>query len=119
MSVENIISIHLGQGQAVHPQWPDGMASSNWQETEYRCFANNTGNLFGGTWSGEPGQLVLESYPYNEVCVMLSGQVALVDPDGARKDFKAGDAFFIPRGFSGVWLTLEPSSKIFVAVDTP
>lgn len=119
MSIENIISITLGQGQAVNPEWPDGMASRDWRETEYRCFANSSGSLFGGTWTGEPGQLLLESYPYNEICVMLGGHVALIDADGGRRDFKTGDAFFVPRGFTGTWLTLEPSSKIFVALDTP
>ncbi|HGW4869700.1 TPA: cupin domain-containing protein [Pseudomonas aeruginosa] len=119
MSVKQIISIALGQGDAVRPEWPDGMASDSWHETEYRCFSSASGSLFGGTWCGEPGQLVLESYPYDELCVMLSGHVALVDDDGARKDFKAGDAFLVPFGFSGSWLTLEPSSKIFIAIKTP
>ncbi|HGW4869708.1 TPA: cupin domain-containing protein [Pseudomonas aeruginosa] len=117
MSIENVTRIEPGAGTPVSPQWPEGMASPNWMEVEYRCFANESGSLFGGTWQGEVGQLVLESYPYNEICVMLSGHVALVDPDGGRKDFKAGDAFFVPLGFSGVWLTLEPSSKIFIAVE--
>jgi len=30
--------------------------------------------------------------------------------------FQAGEAFFVPRGFSGIWETLEPASKIFVAL---
>lgn len=117
MSIEQVTLIELGAGMPIKPQWPLGMASANWSETEYRCFANDSGSLFGGTWQGEAGELILEAYPYNEICVMLSGHVALVDSDGGRKDFKAGDAFFVPLGFTGTWLTLEPSSKIFIAVE--
>ncbi|MFJ4375316.1 cupin domain-containing protein [Pseudomonas japonica] len=117
MSINDVTEITMAHGTAITPQWPANMASADWQETEYRCFSNPSGSLFGGTWSGEPGTLVLEGYPYHEICVMLSGHVALVDSDGGRKDFKAGQSFFVPRGFSGTWLTLEPSSKIFIAVE--
>lgn len=48
---------------------------------------------------------------------MLQGHVALIDTQGGRKDFRAGEAFFVPKGFSGVWLTVQPSSKIFIAVE--
>jgi uncharacterized cupin superfamily protein len=117
MSIEHVTLIQLGAGTAVKPEWPDNMASANWTETEYRCFSNKSGSLFGGTWQGEVGELVLEAYPYNEICVMLTGHVALIDSKGGRKDFKAGESFFVPLGFTGTWLTLEPSSKIFIAVE--
>ncbi|NNM47206.1 cupin domain-containing protein [Knoellia sp. DB2414S] len=67
-------------------------------------------------WEGSTGTLRLPDYPYDEVCVMLEGRVALVDEDGRRREFGAGEAFFVPRGFSGVWETLEPSRKVFVAL---
>ncbi|MFK0270445.1 cupin domain-containing protein [Pseudomonas asiatica] len=117
MSIENVTKIEKGQGQVVVPVWNEGTASEDWKETEFRSFQNKTGSLFGGTWQGSPGRLVLEAYPYNEICVMLTGHVALVDSDGGRKDFKAGESFFVPKGFSGVWLTIEESSKIFIAVE--
>lgn len=47
---------------------------------------------------------------------MLTGMVALVDHTGARREFGAGEAFWVPRGFSGTWETVEPSTKIFVAL---
>lgn len=117
MSINQVTSIELGVGTAVVPQWPADMASPHWLETEYRSFANRSGSLFGGTWRGEPGTLVLEAYPYNEICVMLSGRVALIDEQGGRKEFGQGESFFVPKGFSGTWVTLETSSKIFIAVE--
>ncbi|MEQ1123170.1 cupin domain-containing protein [Acinetobacter seifertii] len=116
LSIQDVTEIKLGTGFPVVPEWPEGTASADWNETEFHNFSNPSKSLTGGTWSGEVGSLLLEEYPYHEICVMLSGHVALIDRQGGRKDFKAGEAFFVPKGFSGKWLTIEPSSKIFIAV---
>ena len=47
---------------------------------------------------------------------MLTGTVALTDRTGARRVFRAGEAFFVPQGFSGIWETIEPATKSFVAL---
>jgi uncharacterized protein len=116
IGVEAIRQIRMREGVEVRPTWPEGDASADWSEVEYRSFADATGRLFGGTWEGEPGSLRMDPYPYDEICVMFTGRVALVDVDGGRREFGAGEAFFVPRGFRGTWLTLEPSSKIFVGM---
>ncbi|MER6950553.1 cupin domain-containing protein [Nonomuraea sp. NPDC000554] len=64
----------------------------------------------GGGWEGEPGTLHLGPYPYDDICVMICGRVALTGNGGGRREFTGGDVFFIPRGFGGAWETLEPSS---------
>lgn len=117
MGVADVRTIRMGEGVAVQPTWGEGDASPEWSETEYRCFSGADGRLFGGTWEGSPGKLRLGSYPYDEICVMLTGRVALFDADGGRKEFGPGEAFFVPRGFVGTWETIEPSTKIFVAVE--
>jgi uncharacterized cupin superfamily protein len=117
MDVEEIRAIRMGEGDVVRPEWPEGDASPDWAETEYRSFADATGRLFGGTWEGSAGTLRMDPYPYDEICVMLTGRVALVDVDGGRREFSAGEAFFVPRGFRGTWETLEPSTKIFVGME--
>src|SRR3546814_3029394 len=50
------------------------------------------------------------------VCIMISGRVALIDLDGNRREFSAGEAFFVPQSFRGTWETVEPSKKFFVAL---
>jgi uncharacterized cupin superfamily protein len=114
--VKDIVNIRLGEGKPVVPEWGEGDASPSWRETEWRAFGDGEDKPFGGAWEGEQGMLSLASYPYDEVCVMLTGSVALIDSDGGRRVFRAGDSFFVPRGFSGSWETLEPSSKVFVAL---
>ncbi|GAB2862943.1 cupin domain-containing protein [Lentzea nigeriaca] len=117
MNVDDIRTITVGSGTPVHPEWPPGHAGPTWSETEWRSFGSETGNRwFGGAWEGEPGTLDLPAYPYDELCVMLAGRVALTDEQGGRRVFEAGEAFFVPRGFRGRWETLEPSRKIFVAL---
>lgn len=115
-TVNEIRDLHVGSGRAVVPVWPDGYASPDWQETEWREFGEAEDQPFGGTWEGAGGSLVLEAYPYAEVCVMLTGVVALVDSEGGRREYRAGDAFVVPVGFTGVWETIEPATKVFVAL---
>jgi uncharacterized cupin superfamily protein len=63
--------------------------------------------------------LELRPYPYDEVGIMLSGRVALIDEDGGRREFSGGDASFVARTFSGTWETIEPSVKICIGYDPP
>jgi len=117
VNVDDIREIRVGLGEEVVPVWPPGDAGATWSEHEWRAFGDEAGGrFFGGAWDGQPGTLRLDSYPYDEVCVMLSGRVALVDVAGGRREFAAGQAFFVPRGFSGTWVTIEDSQKIFVAL---
>lgn len=62
------------------------------------------------------GEVLCDPYPYDEVCIMISGRVALIDLDGNRREFSAGEAFFVPQSFRGTWETVEPSKKFFVAL---
>ena len=89
-------------------------ASEGWTESEFRADAPE--GTIVARWTGEPGWVRIEDWPYTEVCVLLSGAIQLDDEDGASRRFAAGDSFLIPRGFRGVWRTLEPSEKIFVGI---
>ncbi|WP_408897740.1 cupin domain-containing protein [Nocardioides sp. R1-1] len=115
-TVADIRTIEVGTGSPVVPTWAPGTASPGWAETEWRSFGHDEARPFGGAWTGEAGSLRLDDYPYDEVCVMLSGVVALVDSLGGRREFRAGEAFFVPKGFCGTWETVEPATKVFVAL---
>ncbi|SOC46572.1 hypothetical protein SAMN05892877_12335 [Rhizobium subbaraonis] len=114
--VTDIVDIRVGQGKPVSPEWGGDNASPTWRETEWRAFGDSEQEPYGGAWEGQPGTLKLDDYPYDEVCVMLTGEVALVDAKGGRRTFRAGQAFFVPKGFSGAWETIEPSTKVFIAL---
>ncbi|HLM31444.1 MAG TPA: cupin domain-containing protein [Solirubrobacterales bacterium] len=90
--------------------------SAEWRETEYHSFRDPSDNVLGAYWEGEPGLVRLGTWPYDELCVLLSGRLALIDDDGNRVEFAAPQAFVIPRTFSGSWETIESTRKIFVAI---
>jgi uncharacterized cupin superfamily protein len=115
MSVNDIKLIRSDLGSKFVPQFdPGDILDKDWREIEWRCFSDATGKLFGGVWEGEPGRLKVDPYPYDEICVILEGEVALTDTEGQRRSFKAGDSFFVPKSFQGVWETVTYSRKIFI-----
>ena len=61
MTIDSVITIEMGAGEAIRPAWPQGTAAPGWSEVEWRAFADATGSLFGGSWEGEPGTLLLFS----------------------------------------------------------
>jgi uncharacterized cupin superfamily protein len=63
-----------------------------------------------GTWGSTPGRWRV-SYTEHEFCYLLEGRVRLTADDGTIAEFRAGDAFVVPAGFSGTWETLETTRK--------
>lgn len=94
----------------------DGV-SEGWREWEHRAQLPRPG-VIAGYWTGEPGWVEFISWPYNELCVILTGRVALEDSAGGRREFAAGESFLVPEGFRGRWVTVEPTTKIFVGVES-
>lgn len=102
--------------RAVVPPLADYDAhSEGWTETEFRV---ETGpNSVAGRWEGEPGWVEFASWPYREFCVIESGRVAVEAADGSQRyEYGPGEAFTIPQGFAGRWVTLEPTRKVFIGV---
>jgi uncharacterized cupin superfamily protein len=54
-------------------------------------------------WESEAGVLKSEAYPVDEFIYVLEGEVVTTDADGTRREFRAGDAFVLPRGWTGTW----------------
>ncbi|MCO5081011.1 MAG: cupin domain-containing protein [Rhizobiaceae bacterium] len=116
MNIDSILPIDPALAKPFVPPTTDyDGVSEGWSETEYRIF-ETWGGSFGGYWSGEPGEVVFDAWPYNEICVVTKGRVAVVDSDGRRREFGAGQGFFIPAGFTGRWQTIEAAEKFFIAI---
>lgn len=71
--------------------------------------------FFSGVWACSVGAWRV-AYDEIELCVMLEGRVRLHGDDGSVADYAAGESFVIPKGFTGVWETLEPTRKIYAVV---
>lgn len=115
-TVADIVAVHSSTlAGSTPPVESYDRVSPGWQESEHRVEMGAPA-VEGGYWVGEPGSVAFDSWPYNELCVILSGRVAVEDSTGVRLEWGAGESFQIPQGFSGVWHTLEPTEKVFVGV---
>lgn len=115
MTIAAVTTVDRGNPRVVPDPAGYDSVSADWSEAEYRA-VDLADDSLGGLWEGQPGRVSFESWPYTEFCVMISGRVAVVDSAGGRREFGAGDAFVVPRGFRGTWETVEPSVKYFVAM---
>lgn len=89
--------------------------SASWEETEFPIVAG--ASAVAGRWTGEPGWVEFDAWPYREFCVIVSGRVAVESRDGSElHEYGPGDAFMIPPGFCGRWVTVETTTKVFVGV---
>ena len=69
--------------------------------------------LFAGIWEATPGAWRV-AYDEWEFCHILSGLSVLTEDGGAPRTLKAGEAFVIRPGFTGVWEVVETTRKEYV-----
>ena len=79
-------------------------------------FVGSDAGLFAGVWSAEAQETVIESYPVDEICVVLAGTITLTTADGVS-EFKSGDAFAIRKGTALTWANSPDARKIYVILD--
>jgi uncharacterized cupin superfamily protein len=80
-------------------------------------FTGSHPGLFAGVWSANEQESVIESYPVDEVCVLLAGTVTLTAADGQVSVFKAGDTFAIRKGTPLTWANSPDVRKIYVILE--
>jgi uncharacterized cupin superfamily protein len=80
-------------------------------------FVGDDFRLFAGVWSADSQETLIESYPVDEVCLVLAGTITLADHDGQVTEFKAGDAFAIRKGTSLTWANSPGVRKIYAILD--
>ncbi|WP_053383985.1 cupin domain-containing protein [Leucobacter celer] len=117
-AIHEIQTIGEDPSTATAPALSDYQAhSKGWAETEFPV-ATEAG-VTAGRWTGEPGWVEFDSWPYREFCVILEGRVAVESRDGTERfEYGPGEAFTIPQGFNGRWVTLEPTRKVFIGIET-
>ncbi len=86
-------------------------------KTKREWYGDADGPFRAGIWTAQPGRNEVH-YSVDEMCVLLAGVVRLTDAAGRVETYRAGDTFLIPKGFTGIWETVEPVRK-FYAVHKP
>ncbi len=92
--------------------------AGNPRQTIWNVFSDAQGQFHAGKWASSPGRWRVR-YTEIEFCYLLSGQVVIESQSGVRHEFRAGDAFVIPQGFSGIWDVQAPTEKLYVIFEAP
>jgi len=80
--------------------------------TTAEFYGDASGAFKTGFWAAQPGQAAID-YGHDELCVIIAGLVRVTDSAGHVETYRAGDTFLIPKGFKGVWETVEPVRKFY------
>lgn len=87
----------------IKPEWvDDGRAD----EKGHFFYNNEERNVQVGFWECTPFCERI-TFPYDELGIVLSGKLELVDADGKSEIFGPGEIFFIPRGQTTTWHVIE------------
>lgn len=112
MTAALLARIDCAAAPVLEPIAPEKVVSGAPQAGAVPALENEAAGFYTGLWASTAGAWRV-AYTEDELCVLLSGAVRLTAADGAEQTFRAGDAFTIPRGFSGVWESLTPVRKLY------
>jgi uncharacterized cupin superfamily protein len=72
-----------------------------------------------GVWEAGVSKTKLLDYPFTEYVLMISGHLVITNDDGSELDFRAGDTFVMPKGWTGIWDIREHMKKQMVQIGDP
>ncbi len=98
---------------AIETGAPGNIISGNPSTKLQNYYTDQTGQFFSGIWESSPGKWQIH-YGEEEFCAILAGKIILTNADGVAETFQTGDAFIIPKGFTGSWETIDAVKKWYV-----
>ncbi len=104
--------------QDIGLSFPDLVLEGNPQEKAHIFYDRPLSQATIGIWESESGTLRFDPYPFDELCIIVEGEVSLVDESGQQDAFKAGDLFIIEKQFRGLWMMPRRLRKFFVELKT-
>ena len=73
-------------------------------------------NLGVGVWESKPGSMTYEDLKYDELMLVLEGQLIMTAAEGKPQYFNQGEGFILPMGWSGTLAVGEEGvRKIWVS----
>ncbi len=81
---------------------------------------STAGNATGGEEANDskPGELSIpEPYSEDELMYVLDGKIVLIDDQGNREEYVAGEGVVLPRGWTGTFSGPEGARKIWVSYE--
>lgn len=77
----------------------------------YTAFTDPEGVFTAGVWACDAGTLGIVDLAIDEACYLIEGEVLITDEHGNTERFGPGEAFLLPRGFTGMWHMPVPIRK--------
>lgn len=68
----------------------------------------------GGIYKGDPTPPFAWTYAYDQITVLLEGEISAELDDGERIHLQKGDVIYIERGLSGTWSYPKPYKILFL-----
>lgn len=93
---------------------PEAVLSGKPDEQGAVHFERPDGALVIGTWEATPYAEMLVYPNGTEYSVILSGKVAITNPDGSVETFSAGEGYILPAGVEVRFEVLETMRKTYV-----
>lgn len=72
--------------------------------------------LEAGIWAADAGAHDIDSYPVDEVCVVVAGTITITTVDRVE-EFGPGTAFGVRRGSALRWEQADGTRKVFVTLE--
>jgi len=69
----------------------------------HTAYIDPTGCFTAGVWACDAGTLEIRNLSVDEACYLIEGRVVITDADGNSEEFRAGEGFVLPKGFTGTW----------------
>lgn len=82
---------------------------------DHAYFERSDPKIRSGIWRSSAYTEWYDSYACDEFMYILEGEVTL-ENDGFKETYSAGEAFFVPKGFSGYWRQPAPLLKFYVII---
>ena len=101
---------NLGEFSAYLPDRGDLVARGN------DFYYSQDENLGIGVWESKPGSMTYEDLKYDELMLVLDGQLIMTAAEGKPQYFNQGEGFILPMGWSGTLAVGEEGvRKIWVS----
>lgn len=108
-----LLDITEGEGIARAPD-PAIVTSGDPSSVLWNGVDLGQGVLLCGQWIGQPGEMIVRPREHHEMFTVITGLIELESEDGTVTTVAPRQAGFIPKGWSGVWRTVQETRKTYM-----
>ena len=83
-------------------------------ESGFVYHTSASGKTMIGVWACGAYAEHLVNYAYDEMCTVIEGAVEITAEGGRKITYRAGDTFFMAKGFTGLWESHGRFKKYFM-----